>query len=200
MGNGPPGLQFQFFETHLHRSARSRSTPSSVATPSPPRTRRRRTTIGRRLWALRGVREGSLYAVVRSRPITRSASCAHGACACAEIYSTGKANLPGSTRQRDLLGSFSRMVSELLRHSDKPEVCSLIPEQLRLCHRPRTVTRDDAPVVALSRAKAPPPPRAAVGDLFSVAEGNWALGPLNAVSIEDFEHADDEDLLERAGF
>lgn len=139
--------------------------------------------------------------MVRSRPITRSAPCAHGACVCAEIYSTGKANLPGSTRQRDLLGSFSRMVSELLRHSDKPEVCSLIPEQLRLCHRPRTVTRDDAPVVALSRARAPqPPPRAAVGDLFSVAEGSWALGPLNPVSADDFEMADDDDFLERAGF
>ena len=201
-GNGSPGLpglQFQIFETHLYRSARSRSTPSSAATPLPPRTRRRRTTIARRLWALRGVPEGSPSAVVRSWPITRPASFAHGACTCAEIYSTGKANLPGSTRQRDLLGSFSRMVSELLRHSDKPEMCSLIPEQLRLCHRPQTVTRDDAPVVALSRARAPPPPRAAVGDLFS-AEGNWALGPLNPVLADDFEMADDDDLLERAGF
>ena len=52
-----------------------------------------------------------------------------------------------TTRQRDLLMSFSRMVSELLRHSNRPEVCNLIPEHLRLCHRPQAVTRDDAPVV-----------------------------------------------------
>lgn len=95
------------------------------------------------------------------------------------------------------------MVSELLRHSDRPEVCALIPEHLRLCHRPQAVTRDDAPVVALSRAKAPPPPpplpRAAVGDLFS-AEGDWALGPLNPVSADELERADDEDLLALAGF
>ena len=34
---------------------------------------------------------------------------------CCEIYSTGKANLPGSVRERDLLGSFSRLIPELIR-------------------------------------------------------------------------------------
>ena len=120
---------------------------------------------------------------------------------CCEIYSTGKANLPGSTRQRDLLCSFSRMVSELLRHSDKPEMCERIPERLRLCHRPQAVTRDDAPVVPHSRASVSLGKRSlnAVNDLFA-ADGEWALGPLNAVSVDELEQADDEDLLELAGF
>ena len=116
----------------------------------------------------------------------------------AEIYSTGKANLPGSTRQRDLLCSFSRMVSELLRHSDRPDVCSLIPEHLRLCHRPQTVTRDDAPVAAHSKAKSAARP--IVNDLFGT-DNDWALGPLNPVSFEEIERGcEGEDLLELAGF
>ena len=116
----------------------------------------------------------------------------------AEIYSTGKANLPGSTRQRDLLCSFSRMVSELLRHSDRPDVCALIPEHLRLCHRPQSVTRDDAPVAAHSKAK--PPVRPIMSDLFG-ADEEWALGPLNAVSVEEIERGcEEDDLLELAGF
>ena len=108
---------------------------------------------------------------------------------------TGKANLPGSTRERDLLTSFSRMVSELLRHSDRPEVCEQLPERLRLCHRPKAVTRDDAPVVA--RSKAPVPVR----DLFGGADdGDWALAPLGPVSATDLDDADAEDLLASVGF
>ena len=118
---------------------------------------------------------------------------------CCEIYSTGKANLPGSTRQRDLLCSFSRMVAELLRHSDRPEVCERIPERLRLCHRPQAVTRDDAPVAPQSKAKAPPRQRGMVGDLFA-ADGDWALGPLNAVSVDAFEPGDEDELLELSEF
>lgn len=120
---------------------------------------------------------------------------------CCEVYSTGKANLPGSTRQRDLLTAFSRMVSELLRHSDKPEVAALVPEHLRMCHRPRAVTRDDAPVAPQSRAKprAPPARAAAVSDLFA-AGGAWALGPLHPVAVEELEQAGDEELLDLAGF
>ena len=116
---------------------------------------------------------------------------------CCEIYSTGKANLPGSVRERDLLTSFSRMVSELLRHSDRPDVCEQLPERLRLCHRPRVVTRDDAPVVA--RSKAPMPVR----DLFGAEDDvDWALAPLGPVGAgeEDLDDADAEDLLASAGF
>jgi len=113
---------------------------------------------------------------------------------CCEIYSTGKANLPGSTRERDLLTSFSRMVSELLRHSDRPDVCAQLPEHLRKCHRPRDVARDDAPVIA--RSKAPMPVR----DLFADEGGDWALAPLGPVSAEDLDDADAEDLLAVNGF
>ena len=40
----------------------------------------------------------------------------------AEIYATGRANLPGSTRERDMLGSFARMLPELLRQRLAEEV------------------------------------------------------------------------------
>lgn len=124
---------------------------------------------------------------------------------CCEIYSTGKANLPGSTRQRDLLTSFSRMVSELLRHSDRPEVCERIPKRLRLCHRPKNVTRDDAPVIAQSKAaKARTAPAPRVSDLFGAAD-DWALEPFEAEGADDAPvdadaSGDDEDLPELAGF
>ena len=123
---------------------------------------------------------------------------------CCEIYSTGKANLPGSTRQRDLLTSFSRMVSELLRHSDRPEVCERIPKRLRLCHRPKSVTRDDAPVIAQSKAvmaRTAPVPR--VSDLFGAGD-DWALEPLEAEGVDDAQvdadaSGDEEELPELAG-
>jgi hypothetical protein len=93
------------------------------------------------------------------------------------------------------------MVAELLRHSDRPEVCELIPERLRKCHRPQDVTRDDAPIAPHSSTSVlGKRPRATMGDLFA-ADGDWALGPLNPVSVDGLEQADDEeDLLELAGF
>ena len=125
----------------------------------------------------------------------------HRTCACAEIYSTGKANLPGSTRQRDLLSSFSRMVSELLRHSNRPEVCELVPEHLRLCHRPRAVTRDDAPAIAQSAKGKAAPSRARVSDLFANDNNDWlGLEPLGPVSIAEIAQADEEGILDMNGF
>ncbi len=115
----------------------------------------------------------------------------HGFCS---PFPCAQANLPGSTRQRDLLTSFARMVSELLRHSDHSEVCERLPEHLRLCHRPQTVTRDDAPVIA--RSKAP----AQVHDLFGNEDEDWALAPLGPVSAADLDAADADDLLGLAGF
>jgi len=98
------------------------------------------------------------------------------------------------------------MVSELLRHSDKPEVCERIPERLRLCHRPKTVTRDDAPVVAHSKAAATgPAPARRVSDLFG-AGADWALAPLahEEGGLDDAEvdadASDGEDLPELADF
>lgn len=90
------------------------------------------------------------------------------------------------------------MVSELMRHSDRPDVCELVPEHLRLCHRPQSVTRDDAPVEAHSKAR--PTVRPIVNDLFGIDNG-WALGPLNPVLVEELEGGFEEgDLLELAGF
>ncbi len=144
--------------------------------------------------------------IVRRAPITsplhNSLADASWSCARAQ-YSTGKANLPGSTRQRDLLNSFSRMVPELLRHSDRSEICDLIPEHLRLCHRPQNAMRDDAPVLARSKTKtkAVAPARATVADLFGV-DGDWSLGPLNPVTLDVEQEPvdDDDDMLALAGF
>ena len=106
------------------------------------------------------------------------------------------------------------MVSELLRHSDRPEVCERIPEYLRLCHRPKHVTRDDAPVIARSKAaKATAVTGARMCDLFTV-DTEWQLGPLAPVSVFDDDGGcdgggdhgggddddDDDDLLDLAGF
>ena len=85
------------------------------------------------------------------------------------------------------------MVSELLRHSDRPEMCERVPERLRLCHRPKQVTRDDAPVAALSKAKAIPLPR--MNDLF-VNDAGWQLGPLAPVALTEEYTVDGEGLLD----
>jgi len=65
---------------------------------------------------------------------------------CCEIYATGRANLPGSTRERSMLVSYSRMLPELLRHSDRQDVYEKLPDRLKLAHKPRDVERDDAPL------------------------------------------------------
>ena len=66
---------------------------------------------------------------------------------CCEIYSTGRANLPGSRTERDLLASFSRMLPDLLRHSSASRLLSLIPEDLQRVHRPSS-----GPVVTTTQA------------------------------------------------
>lgn len=103
---------------------------------------------------------------------------------CCEIYGTGKANLPGSTRQRDLLASFSRMVSELLRHSDRSEMRLKLQPHLRLCHRPRAVTRDDAPASSTTQVRVEPTlaiqqPPPTLSNLF---DETWAM-PALAVAM-----------------
>ena len=54
---------------------------------------------------------------------------------CCEIYSTGRANLPGSVAERQLLGSFSRMLPELLRYSSASALLAKIPEAQQAHHR-----------------------------------------------------------------
>ena len=61
-----------------------------------------------------------------------------GEACCCEIYGTGRMNLPGSTRERDLLRSFSRMYPQLIVHSDHPERLCDVPEHLRDVHKPGT--------------------------------------------------------------
>jgi len=123
---------------------------------------------------------------------------------CCEIYSTGRANLPGSTRERDMLGSFSRMLPELLRHSDRADVRELIADDLKAAHRPAAVQRDDAP-----EAAAPPPPPlggAALGVLGALgATDLWADEEEEGLPAFDVAHGgggcdDDEALLDGAGF
>lgn len=53
----------------------------------------------------------------------------------AEIYSTGRANLPGSVNERQLLASFSRMLPELLRFSSASQILDKIPQELQDHHR-----------------------------------------------------------------
>lgn len=54
---------------------------------------------------------------------------------------TGKSNLPGSRRERQLLRSFARMAPELLRHSANPALADRFAEHLRLAHRPSAHTQ-----------------------------------------------------------
>ena len=79
-------------------------------------------------------------------------------CICSEIYSTGKSNLPGSRRERQLLRSFARMAPELLRHSEKPELAERFTEKLRRAHRPDGHTRQapratDRATIVVSKEK-----------------------------------------------
>ena len=111
-----------------------------------------------------------------------------------------------------MLGSFSRMLPELLRHSDRQDVFERLPAHLKAAHRPRDVERDDAP------GKAPRPgasasnkPRGAAGkraaaaapalDELWGAEGDFldpfADAPLPLAAAEG---SDDEALLASAGF
>ena len=55
---------------------------------------------------------------------------------CCEVYSTGRANLPGSKTERDLLNSFSHMLPELLRFSSNASLLKHIPEDTQRLHRP----------------------------------------------------------------
>ena len=55
-------------------------------------------------------------------------------CICCEVYSTGRANLPGSTRERNLQESWARMLPELLRFSSRSRLLDLIPDSLKRVH------------------------------------------------------------------
>lgn len=54
---------------------------------------------------------------------------------CCEIYSTGRANLPGSVVQRQLHTSFSNMLPELLRFSSASRLLPFISKETQDIHR-----------------------------------------------------------------
>ena len=57
------------------------------------------------------------------------------------LLRTGKANLPGSRRERQLLRSFARMAPELIRHSAKPALAFRFKQKLRNWHKPQSFAR-----------------------------------------------------------
>ena len=107
---------------------------------------------------------------------------APGEACCCEIYQTGRSNLPGSTRERDLLRSFSRMYPQLILHSDHPERLALVPEHLRNAHAPAAAgahasSSVDVGTAATSTATAP----ANESDAPGASVDAWApLPPLTA--------------------
>ena len=61
---------------------------------------------------------------------------------CVEIYSTGRANLPGARRERDLVESFYRMLPELLRFSSSSRLLIHFPEHVQLLHKTTLASND----------------------------------------------------------
>jgi len=114
---------------------------------------------------------------------------------CVEIYSTGKANLPGSVRERDLLGSFSRLIPELIRHSDKKEILyHLLPKELRDAHFPSASRRDDQRLSAR--------PCASIWEIDDLEQNNGEGTDefLRLLRQNADDEAENERLLEAAGF
>lgn len=54
---------------------------------------------------------------------------------CAEAYSTGKCNLPGSRRERDMLRSWARMAPELYMHSSRQAMALKFEKSIRERHK-----------------------------------------------------------------
>jgi TATA-box binding protein (TBP) (component of TFIID and TFIIIB) len=86
---------------------------------------------------------------------------------CSEIYSTGKTNLPGSRRERDLLRSWSRMAPELQRFSTNPELADRWPPLERNWHRASAA----APAAAAEVEWEDDADLVVHGDLGDLAEG-----------------------------
>ena len=75
-----------------------------------------------------------------------------------------------------MLHSFSRMLPELLLHSDRTDVRALIAEDLKAAHRPAAVQRDDAP-----EAEAPAAAAAAASRTTLAAADLWESAELPSV-------------------
>ena len=72
---------------------------------------------------------------------------------CAETYSTGKTNLPGSRRERDLLRSWSRMTGEMYRFSDQPDKALKFHPSLANFHKPAKNAKPAPKVVNETRKR-----------------------------------------------
>ena len=103
-----------------------------------------------------------------------------------------------------MICSFSRMVPELLRHSDRTDVLDLIEEEeLKAAHRPRVVERDDAPARKIEASSSGAPLRTQLLALRKPATDLWEVDDLDIGGDLRFEgDLDDEDeaLLDGAGF
>ena len=97
-----------------------------------------------------------------------------------------------------MLRSFSRMLPELLRHSDKPHMLELLSDELKEAHRPRAVNRDDA--TAQQDADAHRQPRRS-SNLWEAEEDPCDDDEFAAIDCLFPAGVDgDESLLDDAGF
>ena len=96
---------------------------------------------------------------------------------CCEIYSTGRANLPGSVVERQLHSSYMRMLPELLRYSSAHSLLSEIDEETQNVHRTDLLTM-------------PPPVTAPSEFLWD----GWASTTKNITNIVDGDDEEDVDL------
>jgi hypothetical protein len=143
----------------------------------PQKVRRAATSSTRTLLTVRCTACTRSFVGLAWRPINESI--------CSEIYSTGKSNLPGSRRERQLLRSFARMAPELLRHSTQPELANRFVERLRLTHRPS----------AHSQAAPRVQERAAAAEAAAEAAAAAAV-PVGVDSLWDEEDFDDAPVEE----
>jgi hypothetical protein len=133
---------------------------------------------------------------------------------CCEVYSTGRANLPGSVVERQLLASFSRMLPELLRFSSSHHLLSIIPEELQDYHRkkqtegPLTSLLPKLGAIGTARARCSTGPTAptAIAPTGAIAvkkKGIWddwgdnnaavVLNEMSGVKGNDYKIDDDDD-------
>jgi len=103
-----------------------------------------------------------------------------------EIYSTGRANLPGSVARRQLLASWYRMLPELLRFSSANAECAKFPADVREVHRIDDAAR--APIVHVGGAR----PRTAPMNLWDgwVDDGQELGLPSAFLGDDDDDDAD----------
>ena len=103
---------------------------------------------------------------------------------CCEIYSTGRANLPGSTAERQLIESFSRMMPELLRFSSSNHLLRLIPEELQKHHRATSKTQK---AVVINENNAPVAKKVNLWDGWTTNEG------FSLANLDDLENDNNDD-------